>query len=129
MALLESTGYSTAPADVPRARACGLELLASPPGTGKTSYCIERFKNQILKTRSGIHSRSFFVLPNREHVNRGQNLIFKKDVQGVFNAHILTINDLASRLLGALAVPHPSDALRQAILREILQSPAHFKYF
>lgn len=106
-----------------------LELLASPPGTGKTSYCIERFKNQILKTRSGIHSRSFFVLPNREHVNRIQNLILKKDVQGVFNAHILTINDLASRLLGALAVPHPSDALRQAILREVLQGPADFSYF
>ncbi len=106
-----------------------LELLASPPGTGKTTHCIERFKKQILKTRSGIHSRSFFILPSREHVDRIQNLILKKDVPGVFNAHILTINDLASRLLGVLAVPHPSDTLRQAILREILQGPMDFNYF
>src|SRR3989338_2686021 len=106
-----------------------LELLASPPGTGKTSYCIECFKNQILKTRSGIHSRSFFILPSREHADRIQNLILKKDVPGVFNAHILTINDLASRLLCASAPPRPSDALRQAILREILQGPIDFNYF
>ncbi len=98
-----------------------LELLVSPPGTGKTSYCIEWFKKGILKTKGGIDSRSFFVLPNREHAERIQALVLKKGVDGLFNAHILTIHDLAARLAGVFAVKRPTDAVRQSILREILE--------
>ncbi|MEK7211710.1 MAG: hypothetical protein AAB731_03685, partial [Patescibacteria group bacterium] len=89
-----------------------LELLASPPGTGKTFYCIESFKKEILKTKSGIQSRSFFILPNREHADRIQNLILRKEVPGLFNAQLLTINDLAAKILGASATRAPSDTLR-----------------
>lgn len=106
-----------------------LELFASPPGTGKTTRCIELFKNQILKSKSGIDSRSFFILPNREHAERIQNLILKKEVPGLFNAHILTINDLAARLLGTPVLPRPSDAVRLNVLKEILTGPVDFKYF
>src|SRR3989338_4827450 len=129
MALLESTGHSTAPADVPQARACGLELLASPPGTGKTSYCVELFKDSVLKSGSGINSRSFFVLPSREHAERIQHLILRKDLPGLFNAHILTINDLATRILSIPSAPFPSDGLRESIIRKILQDLPGFKYF
>jgi len=65
-----------------------LELLVSPPGTGKTSHCIDLFRQEILqpssakasedKSRGGIDSRSFFVLPSREHAERIQNLLLKK---------------------------------------------------
>lgn len=106
-----------------------LELFASPPGTGKTTHCIELFRAQILQSKSGIDSRSFFVLPSREHAERIQNLILKKDVEGVFNAHILTINDLAARLLGVPALPRPTDAVRLKILKEILAGPFDFRYF
>ncbi|PIU40490.1 MAG: hypothetical protein COT00_01445, partial [Candidatus Omnitrophica bacterium CG07_land_8_20_14_0_80_50_8] len=108
-----------------------LELLVSPPGTGKTSYGIDLFKKEILRSRSGIESRSFFILPSREHADRIQNLILKRpktgekssepSVAGLFNAHILTINDLASRLLGVSAVPPPSDPLRKSIICKILE--------
>ena len=106
-----------------------LELFASPPGTGKASVCIELFKTQILKSKSGIDSRSFFVLPSREHAERIQNLILKKDVDGLFNAHILTINDLSARLLGAPALPKPSDPVRLKLLKEILSGSVDFRYF
>ncbi len=106
-----------------------LELLASAPGTGKTSYCIELFKNKVLETNSGIDSRSFFVLPSREHAERIQNLILKKELAGLFNAHILTINDLAARFLGKALVPQPSEAVRLGIIREILEGPVSYPYF
>ena len=57
-----------------------LELLASGPGTGKTTYCIDIFRKEILKSPAGLDSRAYFVLPNREHAGRIQNLILKKDV-------------------------------------------------
>src|SRR3989338_756820 len=98
-----------------------LELLVSPPGAGKTSYCIDLFKKEILKSKSGIQSRSFFILPSREHADRIQRLILKKDIPGLFNVHVLTINDLASRLLGLSAVQMPTDSLRKSILRQIFE--------
>ena len=98
-----------------------LELLASPPGTGKTTYCVDLFKKEILKTKGGIESRSFFILPNREHAQRIQNLILKKDVVGLFNVHILTINDLTSKIMGASLRRSPSDTLRRRLVREILE--------
>ncbi len=100
------------------------EIFVSGPGTGKTSACIELFKNQILKSKSGIDSRSFFVLPSREHADRIQHLVLKKDLKGLFNAHILTINDLAAWLLGISAAESPTDNIRKRIIRELLsQTP------
>jgi len=89
-----------------------LELLVSPPGTGKTARCIELFKQRILNTRAGIGSRSYFVLPSREHADRIQNLILRRDVPGLFNAHILTIQDLADRFLEGGG--RPADSVRRA---------------
>ena len=94
------------------------QLLVSGPGTGKTAHCIDLFRREILKSPAGIDSRAYFVLPNREHAGRIQNLLLKKDVPGLFNAHVLTIHDLASRLLGG-ASRRPTDALRRSILRSI----------
>ncbi len=101
-----------------------LELLVSPPGTGKTTHCIELFRNKILKSKGGIDSRSFFILPSREHADRIQNLVLKKEVSGLFNAHILTINDFASKLIGASAGLAPTDAVRRKLLQEILENKA-----
>jgi len=50
-------------------------------------------------------------------------------VEGLFNAHILTINDLATRLLGTPALPKPSDPIRLKILKEILAGSVDFRYF
>ena len=107
-----------------------LELLASGPGTGKTSYCIDIFRKEIMKSKGGLQSRSFFVLPNREHAERIQNLILKKEIPGLFNAHILTLKDLTSMLLGSAAGRHPNDALRMSIMAEIFEDPSlEWHYF
>jgi ATP-dependent helicase/nuclease subunit B len=100
-----------------------LELLASGPGTGKTSACIELFKNEILKSQSGIDSRSFFILPSQEHADRIRSLVLKKGTPGLFNTHILTINEFTARCLGSAATGHPTDAQRNVILKEILEDP------
>lgn len=97
------------------------ELLASPPGTGKTTVCIDLFREAVRRSSSGIDSSCYFVLPSREHADRIQNLILKKDIPGLFNAHVITINDLASRLAGTAAVARPSDAMRLSIVRGILE--------
>ncbi|OGW92116.1 MAG: hypothetical protein A3D28_03425 [Omnitrophica bacterium RIFCSPHIGHO2_02_FULL_63_14] len=101
-----------------------LELLVSPPGTGKTEYCIKVFREQILKSKSGIDSRSFFVLPNREHAERIQRLVLRGALRGLFNAHIVTINDLAAHLLGASFKAAPSQNVRRRVVRELLADPA-----
>ena len=107
-----------------------LELLASGPGTGKTTYCIDLFRKEILKSPAGLDSRAYFVLPNREHAERIQNLVLKKDVPGLFNVHILTIQELAGRLLGGADKPRPGEVLRRVILRHIVEDPAlKWEYF
>ncbi len=107
-----------------------LEFLISPPGTGKTSHCIDVFRKEILKSKAGIDSRAYFILPNREHAGRIQSLILKKEISGLFNAHILTIDDLANHFLGVKAALRPTDVLRQAFLRSILeQAPKPWRYF
>lgn len=101
-----------------------LELLVSGPGTGKTTYCIDLFRKEILKTPAGIDSRAYFVLPNREHASRIQNLVLKKDTPGLFNVHILTIQELGQRLAGAGVLPRPGESMRRSVLRSILEDPA-----
>ncbi len=106
------------------------ELWVSPPGTGKTSQAIEIFRKQILKSKSGIDNRSFFILPSREHAERIQNLILKRDVPGLFNVHVLTINEFQSRFMGLSAGCNPNDTIRRGILRNILkESSFKFPYF
>lgn len=100
-----------------------LEYLAWPPGTGKTTACIEIFRERILRGGGGIDSRCFFVLPSREHAERIQHLSLKKGLDGLFNAHILTINDLAGHLLGSAAGNPPNDTVRRSVVAQILQSP------
>src|SRR3989338_9196459 len=95
------------------------ELLVSPPGTGKTTHCIELFKQEILKSRAGIDSRAYFILPSREHADRIQNLVLRRDIPGLFNAHILTIGDLAEQIVDS-ASGRPTEALRRSIIAEAL---------
>lgn len=97
-----------------------LLLYASPPGTGKTSLCVDLFRAEVQRAGSGIDSRAYFVLPSREHADRIQNLILKQGVPGLFNAHVLTINELLSRLVGASPANRPGDALRLALVRQAL---------
>lgn len=107
-----------------------LELLVSPPGTGKTTVCIDLFKQELLKSRGGIDSRSYFVLPSREHASRIQSLILRKDVPGrrsagapmagLFNAHVLTIGDLAEQALEGVSAGRPAESIRRAAVAEAL---------
>lgn len=110
-----------------------LEMFVSSPGTGKTTACIDTFREAILRSKSGIDNHSYFVLPSREHADRIQHLVLKKDIPGLFNAHIISINDLAPRLFGSVGVMRPTDAIRGAVIRRILSgqthSGAHFPYF
>lgn len=97
-----------------------LLLYASPPGTGKTSLCVDLFRAEVQRAGSGIDSRAYFVLPSREHASRIQDLILKQGVPGLFNAHVLTINELLSRLVGASPANRPGDALRTALVKQAL---------
>ena len=108
-----------------------LDLLCSPPGTGKTTYCIDSFKDKILESKGGIDSRSFFILPNREHAERIRNLILKQEVPGLFNAHILTLHDFILRLsASSRSMARPTDAIRKRVLRDVLQEEGRsFPYF
>lgn len=107
-----------------------LELLAAPPGTGKTSHCIDLFRKKILESKAGMDAHAFFVLPSREHADRIQSLILKKEVTGLFNVHILTLNDLALRFVASSSASHPNDLLRKNLIKEILADPElDFGYF
>ena len=107
-----------------------LELIASGPGTGKTTYCIDLFRKEILKSPAGLDSRAYFVLPNREHAGRIQSLILRKELPGLFNVHILTLQELAGRFLGGSAKPRPGEALRRTLLRQIVEDPKMlWRYF
>lgn len=97
-----------------------LLLYASPPGTGKTALCVDLFRAEVRRAGSGIDSRAYFVLPSREHAERIQSLILKQGVPGLFNAHVLTVNELLSRLVGASPANRPGDALRLALVRQAL---------
>lgn len=101
-----------------------LELLASGPGTGKTTYCIDLFRKEILKSPAGLDSRAYFVLPSREHASRIQNLVLKKGLPGLFNVHILTLPELAARLEEGGAPARPGEALRRSLLRHLIEDPA-----
>lgn len=98
-----------------------LELFCSPPGTGKTTHCIELFAEKVSESKGGLDNRSFFILPSREHAERIRNQILKREIPGFFNAHLLTINDFAAYLLPGMRAPAPSDTVRRRILRELLQ--------
>ena len=111
-----------------------LQLFVSPPGTGKTTRCIDLFRQEISKSQSGIDSRSYFVLPSREHADRIQNLVLKKGMPGLFNAHILSINDLAERVLGWRGLARPTASARrlavvQALSQEGVTGQNPFDYF
>ncbi len=106
------------------------ELYVSAPGHGKTFACIELFREEILKSPSGIDSQSYFVLPNREHAGRIQHLLLKKDISGLFNAHIITFHELTQRLLSGLVPSRPTKTLRAHLVRMIFQDPAiEWSYF
>ena len=92
-----------------------LELLASGPGTGKTTHCIDLFRQEILKSPGGIDSRAYFVLPSREHVGRIQSLLLREST-GLFNAHVLTIQEMSDRFLSGVAGGRPTDSIRRAII-------------
>lgn len=104
-----------------------LLLLFSPPGTGKTSFCIDLFREEIQKSSKGLKSRAYFILPSREHADRIQALLLRKEA-GVFNAHLLTINDLAMQFMGEAGETVPNDSLRLRALEETLKEGG-FEYF
>lgn len=106
------------------------ELFVASPGHGKTFACIERFREEILKSPSGIESQSYFVLPNREHAGRIQHLLLRKDMTGLFNAHILTFHELTQKLLSGTMPPRPTQALRSHLVSAILEDPSmDWSYF
>lgn len=106
------------------------ELFVSAPGSGKTFACIELFREEILRSPSGIDSQSYFVLPNREHAGRIQHLLLKRDMAGLFNAHILTFHELTQKLLSGLTPPRPTQTLRSHLVNLIFQDPSvEWSYF
>jgi ATP-dependent helicase/nuclease subunit B len=106
------------------------ELFVASPGHGKTFACIERFREEILKSPSGIDSQSYFVLPNQEHAGRIQHLLLRKDMAGLFNAHILTFHELTQKLLSGTMPPRPTQALRSYLVSTILEDPSmDWSYF
>lgn len=112
-----------------------LELLCQPAGSGKTHQCIQVFRNELLKQTSGFNPRSFFILPNREHVSRVNDLLlrhFPEDktppLPGLLNPPVLTINDFLKRLAGATITNTPGDIFRKFLIQSIFEE-TRFEYF
>jgi len=71
------------------------ELFTGPAGTGKTTACIEIFRDAVLHSEdAGLDLDAYFILPSREHSERIHALLFK-DVRlfGLANHHVVTIGD------------------------------------
>lgn len=72
-----------------------LRLLTGAAGTGKTSRCIELFRDRILVSgSSGLSTSSYFILPNKEHTDRIHDLLTRDErVLGLAQHHLLPIGD------------------------------------
>ncbi len=72
-----------------------LRLITGAAGTGKTSRCIELFRDRILASGgSGLDSASYFILPNKEHTDRIHDVLTRDPrVGGLVQHHLLPIGD------------------------------------
>lgn len=72
-----------------------LRLVTGAAGTGKTSRCIELFRDRILASgSSGLSSSAYFVLPNKEHADRIHALLLRDDrFRGIAGHHVMPVSD------------------------------------
>ncbi|MBP9733247.1 MAG: hypothetical protein KBD07_02595, partial [Candidatus Omnitrophica bacterium] len=72
-----------------------LRLFTGAAGTGKTSRCIELFRDRILASgSSGLSTSSYFILPNKEHTDRIHDLLTRDErIPGLAQHHLLPIGD------------------------------------
>jgi ATP-dependent helicase/nuclease subunit B len=70
-------------------------LITGPAGTGKTSRCIELFRDRILASGgSGLDASSYFVLPNKEHADRIHALLLRDErFRGIAGHHVMPVSD------------------------------------
>ncbi len=112
-----------------------LELICAPVGTGKTHHCIQVFRQAIFRERKNFEKSSFFILPNREHADRINDILLrqqpgeKKPPRGILNPSILTINDFIKRFVGVTAEKTPGDILKNFFIRTVLSEGSKLNYF
>lgn len=72
-----------------------LRLITGAAGTGKTSRCIDFFRERILLSDgSGLNSSSYFILPNKEHTDRIHDLLTRDSrISGLVQHHLLPLGD------------------------------------
>ncbi len=70
-------------------------LITGPAGTGKTSRCIELFRDRILASGgSGLDASAYFVLPNKEHADRIHALLLRDErFRGIAGHHVMPVSD------------------------------------
>jgi ATP-dependent helicase/nuclease subunit B len=104
-------------------------LLIAPAGRGKTHRCIERYARVFEAAGGGLENRSFFILPTSEHARRITEMILNEIADrgrypGIFNPHVMTINDFVQMHLPRAGTGVVSDIMRIFLLKQIAADPA-----
>ena len=92
-------------------------LLTGGAGTGKTTRCIELFRDRILASgSSGLDSSSYFILPNKEHADRIHALLLRDErFRGIAGHHVMPVSDfIRYRAWGGRRVLTQSERSRMA---------------
>ncbi len=76
-----------------------IELVLGAAATGKTRYCVERYRESL---RQGHADEAIFLLPTGEAVNRVIEELLPEVKNGLFAPRILTFHQLLDLVLGGI---------------------------
>ncbi|GEM_PF-1335150 len=100
-----------------------LTLLTAPAGYGKTYYCLEQFKKNILSAPDLTAFNSFYIVPTKEHAERILDLIFRdKSIAALGRDYVTTFDGFVDRFMPEGDRMFASDVLKDIFLREILDT-------
>lgn len=99
-----------------------LRLITGGTGTGKTSRCIELFRDRLVQSRScGFGTPAYFILPNKEHAERVHSLLVRDgQLPGVVEHHVMSISDFIRFRTWTPGRPAAGHAERAALCAEAL---------
>jgi ATP-dependent helicase/nuclease subunit B len=98
-----------------------LELIAAPAGTGKTRHAIEIFRQALQRDPGPVKRSSWFILPNREHADRVNDLILRSGLPGLLIPPVATINEFIRRFARVSSEKTVGGLMKRAVLQACLR--------